>query len=366
MTGAMPARLTLAGWVLLHGELVRGHVEVEGGRVVAAAEGPSPARPDLEGLVLPGLADHHTHAGDAAVPPPPAGATPQEVFAPPDGYKHRMLASIPRERLVVGMADYLDRLRAFGTVEHADFREGGAAGAGMFEVARSRAAHPPVSRVWGRPPREAFDRRELDALLPRVHGLGLSAVRDWHWAALRDTVAHARAAGRPVALHCSEVVREELSRVLELGPDHLVHMVHATDQDLRDLAAARVPVAVCPRSVGRFGLRAPVLAMRRAGVAVRLGTDNAMLQTPDVLAEVAHLMREPEVAAQVPLMEALSWALPVPVSKTSYTHHDIGVRIGAPDLALFPSAGDHPTELLSQGRIGGASLVMVQGRIWRI
>lgn len=361
----MPARLTLAGWVLLHGELVRGHVEVEGGRVVAAAEGPSAARPDLEGLVLPGLADHHTHAGDAAVPPPPAGATPQEVFPPPDGYKHRMLASLPRERLVAGATAYLERMRAFGAVEHADFREGGVAGAAMLEEARSRADTPPASRVWGRPSREAFDRRELDELLPRIHGLGLSAVRDWDWTVLRDTVAHARAAGRPVALHCSEVEREDLSRVLELGPDHLVHMVHATDQDLRDLAAARVPVAVCPRSVGRFGLRPPVLAMRRAGVTVRLGTDNAMLQPPDVLAEIAHLMRDRDVAAQLPPIEALSWALPVPVAKNSYTHHDIGVRIGAPDLALFPPAGDHPTELLSQGRIGGASLVMVQGRIWR-
>jgi len=361
----MGSRLTLGGWVLLRGELLEGHVTVEGGRVVEAEEGPGAARADMEGIVLPGLCDHHTHAGDAAVPPPPQGATVADVFAPPGGYKHRMLATLPRDRLVSGMAAYLERMRAFGVVEHADFREGGVAGVGMLQQARGRAALPPTSRVWGRPSRQAFDRGELDELLPRVHGLGLSAARDWEWGALRDTVAHARAAGRPVALHCSEVEREDLSRVLELGPDHLVHMVHATAQDLRDLAAARVPVAVCPRSVGRFGLRPPVLEMRRAGVAILLGTDNAMLQPPDVLAEVAWLLRDPALAAQVPPLEALSWALPVPVAKTSYTHHDIGVRIGAPDLALFPSAGDQPTDLLSQGRIGGASLVMVEGRIWR-
>jgi cytosine/adenosine deaminase-related metal-dependent hydrolase len=359
----MPETVVLAGHILLRGAIVEGHAVLEEGRVSEAGEGAPGRPPDAEGLILPGLANHHVHSGDAAVPPPPPGMRPEDIFPPPSGYKHRMLSSTPEGTLARGMASYLDRMTAAGVVEASDFREGGLAGVALLERARGMASSPPGLRVWGRPARQAFDREELDALLARAHGLGLSAVRDWPWGALRDVVAHARARGRPVALHCSEVRREELSRVLELGPDHLVHMTHATRQDLEDLAAARVPVTICPRSMARFGMRPPVAEARRAGVRLRLGTDNAMLQSPAVLLEVAGLLGDPGMAAALPVEEALGWALPG--SQSTNTQPGIGVRIGAPDLALFPTAGSHPTELLSKGRLGEATLVMRGGTIWR-
>ena len=359
----MADRIVLAGQVLLEGAFVEGWVAVEGGRVAEVAEGRPPQRPLETGVILPGLVNAHTHAGDAAIPPPPEGMAPEEVFPPPSGYKHRMLDRTPPDALVAGTAGFLDRMTAAGVVRHSDFREGGVAGVEQLERARARATHPPATAVYGRPRGLACDAHELDALLPRVHGLGLSAARDWPWECLVDVVAHARAAGRPVALHCSEVAREELSRVLELGPEHLVHMVHGTPQDFRDLAAARVPVAACPRSVARFGLRSPVVEMWRAGVEVRLGTDNAMLQGPDVLMEVAHLLRDPQVAGEVPPMEVLGWAMGR--AKGSNTVAAIGVVEGSPELALLPSDGSEPLVLLSRGAPLGARLVLGAGRIWR-
>jgi cytosine/adenosine deaminase-related metal-dependent hydrolase len=359
----MKGRLVLAGQVLVRGEFVEGWVSVEGGRVSGVGEGPPPGTPEATGVIVPGLVNAHTHAGDAAVPPPPDGMSPEQVFAPPGGYKHRMLERTPADALVAGTAAFLDRMTAAGVVRHSDFREGGVAGVEQLELARARAASPPASVVYGRPSGLLCDTRELDALLPRVHGLGLSAARDWQWERLVDVVAHARAAGRPVALHCSEVAREELSRVLDLRPEHLVHMVHGTSQDFRDIAAARVPVVACPRSVARFGLRSPVLEMRREGVEIRLGTDNAMLQSPDVLLEVAHLLKDPRVAREVPPLEVLGWAMGG--AKGSNTVAAIGVVKGSSELALLPSDGSEPLVLLSRGVPLGARLVLGGGRIWR-
>ncbi len=358
----MPDPLLLAGSVLVSGELVEGYVEVEGGRVTEVGDGSPPRRPDAVGTVLPGLVNHHSHVGDAAVPPPPEGLTPDRIFPPPCGYKHLMLEELPEERLVEGITSFLDRMLMGGTVHHVDFREGGVKGVGLLERARARAAFPPTTAVYGRPSVPRYDGEELDRLLPMVDGLGLSAVMDWPWEDLVDVVEHARGAGVDVALHCSETQREELSRVLELGPAFLVHMVLATRQDLEDLASAGVPVVVCPRSTARFTRVPPVLEMVGAGVEVRLGTDNAMLQGPDVLEDVSFLLEHPGTKDALDPIQVLSWALRG--SKGSNTKPDIGVNLGSDELVLFKGDGKDPLGFLRSGRGACADLVLAEGRLW--
>jgi cytosine/adenosine deaminase-related metal-dependent hydrolase len=358
----VPDPLLLAGKVLIDGELVEGFVEVLDGRVATVGEGDPPREPTAVGTILPGIVNHHSHVGDAAVPPPPEGLTPDKIFPPPCGYKHLMLEELPEEQLMEGISSFLDRMLRSGTVHHVDFREGGVKGIGLLERARGKAEFPPTTAVYGRPYIPKFDREELDKLLPMVDGLGLSAVMDWPWEDLRDVVDHARGAGVGVALHCSETQREELSRVLELDPAFLVHMVFATRQDLEDLAAAGVPVVVCPRSTARFTRPPPVRDMVRAGLEVRLGTDNAMLQGPDVLEDVSFLLEHPETRDALDPLQVLRWALRG--SKGSNTNPDIGVNPGTNELVLFTSDEEDPLGFLQSGRGACADLVLADGRLW--
>lgn len=353
----------VAGWVLLDGEFVEGHVGVEDGHVTTVEGGPPPADPLARGMVLPGLHNAHTHVGDAAVPPPPEGLPPGEVFAPPDGYKHRMLSQMPETELRAGITRALDDMTSHGVVAHTDFREGGIAGVELLRHAAFDAFCPPRSRVFGRPLRQTFDSRELGVLLAQVDGIGLSAVMDWPREPIRDVVAAAHDFGVPVALHCSESQREDLSWVLDLAPEFLVHMVFGTSQDFGDLAAARVPVVVCPRSTHRFTKAPPVLEMARAGVDIRLGTDNAMLQGPSVLDEVAFLLGLPENRDRLDPLEALSWALAP--AKGSNNKSDIGVNAGSRDLVVLALEGSDPIEFLTGDHSRGAELVMTDGRMWR-
>ncbi len=353
----------VAGHVLSGGRFFDGHVLVEDGSVSAVSEGPPPEEPLATGLVIPGLVNAHTHVGDAAVPPPPEGLGPSEVFAPPAGNKHRMLEQMPDEDLMRGISRFLDDLTAHGTVEHTDFREGGVGGVELLDNARDSAIHPPRSRVFGRPARQEFDPKELGVLMAVVDGIGLSAVMDWPREPLMDVVAAARDMGLPGALHCSESRREELSRVLELGPEFLVHMVFGTEQDLRDLAAARVPVVVCPRSTGRFTKAPPVVEMVRAGVDIRVGTDNAMLQGPSVVDDLIFLRSQPGVREAIGPMEMLAWVMAP--AKGSNTNRDIGVSAGSNDLAVLTFDGSEPLAFLYGPNAPGAELVMTRGRIWR-
>ena len=350
------------GHVLAGGRFFSGHVVVEGGKVRTIGEGAPPIAPIASGIVLPGLFNAHTHVGDAAVPPPPPELGPSQVFPPPDGYKHRMLTSMPPEQLEVGMSVFLDDMTAHGTVQQIDFREGGLPGVEMLRRAQHGAEAPPRCRVYGRPAKQEFDARDLGVLLASVDGLGLSAAMDWPVRPIRDVVAAAHDLGRPVALHCSETTREELSWVLELDPEFLVHMVFGTREDFRDLAAAGVPVVVCPRSTHRFTKAPPVMEMMREGVDLRVGTDNAMLQGPSVLDDIAFLLSLPENRELDPL-DALSWALTP--AKGSNMGGDFGVSTGSRDLAVLTFEGVDPLDLLRSSHERGAELVMVDGRIWR-
>jgi len=64
-------------------------------------------------------------------------------------------------------------------------------------------------------------------------------------------------------------------------------MTHAAAKDMRRAADAGIPVVACPRSNAITGAGLPPLkAMCEAGVTLALGTDNVMLNSPDMFREM--------------------------------------------------------------------------------
>ena len=126
-------------------------------------------------------------------------------------------------------------------------------------------------------------------LLERADGIGVSSLADWPSDALRQVAAHVHRSDVLFALHASEAVREDIDAILLLQPSFLVHLCRATDDDLHAVAAAGVPVVVCPRANAFFGLQPPVERMLELGIPLLLGTDNAMLVSPDIQEEMAYI-----------------------------------------------------------------------------
>ncbi|HWH08150.1 MAG TPA: amidohydrolase family protein [Candidatus Thermoplasmatota archaeon] len=284
------------GWVdgwLLH----------DGGRVVRAGEGAPPQRSDVEGWLLPAPVNAHTHVGDrVARGVDVSGLTLAQVVAPPDGLKHRILRETPAPRLVDGMRQALAEMEAAGARACVDFREGGLRGVEMLREAAAGSGARPVAlgRCAG-----PFGEDEARRVLEACDGYGWSGLADAEGA--ERAAALCRRMGKRFALHFSEDKREDAGRALDLRPDFLVHAVRATEDDLRAIAAARVPVVLCPRSNLRFGPLPDVRAMARLGVALAVGSDNAMLQTLDVLEDVRTLRgRFPDVDPRVFLDAAVA------------------------------------------------------------
>ncbi|HEY0967666.1 MAG TPA: amidohydrolase family protein [Opitutaceae bacterium] len=263
-------------------------------------------------VVMPGLINGHTHVADSALPDGATGLTLEEAFFRPAGYKYRELAKLSEADHLPHIEAHLRYMARTGTVCHVDFREQGAYGAellrkastatGVRSVILSQFNTPPfapaelAANVAALP---ASARDELAAILGVADGFSESTMNDLTdsaWQEIRTTTTAAR---RLRAIHCLENAgyrelslartgRGDLIRALELYAPHLVvHMTAANADEIALLAQHGTTAVVNPRANAVLGLSLPpVSALLRAGANLLLGTDNGMLNSPNLLAEL--------------------------------------------------------------------------------
>ena len=237
---------------------------------------------NLEGLICPRFVNAHVHLGDSAFKDPPY--LPLSDLVGPGGLKARMLEKAPRARIIEGMRRSLEHMLATGTIAFADFREGGGEGVAMLEEALR--GKPLLARIFGRP---LPGKKEIPE---GSWGLGISSTRDLSEEVVGSLVAQARAAGQAVGIHAGEAGRDDIMSALALEPDFLVHLSQANEQDLSAVSEAGLPVVVCPRSNLLTGVGLPdVKMMLCQGIRVAVGTDNVMLNSPDMFEEMHLLSR---------------------------------------------------------------------------
>ncbi len=245
---------------------------------------------DHNGIIIPKLINCHTHIGDSAIPRPLKG-TVEEIVGPPDGYKHRMLKQTSEEDIVRGMGKSIRTMESNGIGRFIDFREEGIMGARQLSEAMKNEIKPPLDGrircdIYARPGSNAFDQDEIDGLLEISTGLGISSVSDWDHDELKAIGEYLAGKGRALALHASERSREDIDLILDLKPKFLVHMIHASDDDLALCADKGIPIVICPSSNAFFDMIPPVKRMLEAGVDICLGSDNVMLAEPDMFKEM--------------------------------------------------------------------------------
>ncbi len=234
---------------------------------------------DITGTILPGIVDTHTHVADAGLKLD-RKYTLEELVAPPNGLKHRYLKEANPFDIHQEMSDYIMRLELSGVSRFIDFREGGIEGVKLLKSVSSRAT------ILGRPISKEYDPNEIDSILYRADGIGLPSITDMDHKYIDAVADHVKRKNKMLALHVSERIREDIDYVMSLDPDLVVHMVQATDSDLKRCADEDVPISVCPSSNLYFGMTPPVARMLDAGADVCLGTDNAMLfPSADIFAE---------------------------------------------------------------------------------
>jgi cytosine/adenosine deaminase-related metal-dependent hydrolase len=281
---------------------------------ITALDRTGPARELAQGalVVIPGLYNSHTHMGDSCLPDGATGLTLEQGFFRPHGFKYRELAKLTREQHLPHVVAHLRYMARSGTVCHIDFREQGAAGSELLRTAARETGVDSVilGQFNGVPfddqalaannrflPQEA--RAELEAILKVADGFSESTMNDltdYAWREIREITTLRK---KLRAIHCLENAayrdvslartgRGDLVRALELYDPHLiVHLTVANAEEIALLAKSRKTAALNPRANANLGLPLPpVRALLEAGVNLLLGTDNGLLNSPNLFAEL--------------------------------------------------------------------------------
>jgi cytosine/adenosine deaminase-related metal-dependent hydrolase len=285
-----------------------------GGDTVAVIDRAEPARVLENGalVVIPGLYNSHTHMGDSCLPDGATGLTLEQGFFRPNGFKYRKLAAMSREEHLPHVVNHLRYMARTGTIGHIDFREQGPYGSELLREASQITGIDSVilGQFSGVPfddaaldaneaglPEEALT--ELRAILATADGFSESTMNDLTDAAWGEIRALTGKLGKLRAIHCLEnegyrdvslrrTSRGDLVRAIELYDPHLiVHMTVATAAEVALLASSGKTAALNPRANANLGLpMPPVRALMESGANLVLGTDNGLLNSPNMFAEL--------------------------------------------------------------------------------
>ena len=81
--------------------------------------------------------------------------------------------------------------------------------------------------------------------------------------------------------------KSETIRALTLKPDFLVHMTYASKTDLQKSSKKTRGIVICPRANSALAEGIPdIELMQKSGCTLALGTDNVMINAPDMFREM--------------------------------------------------------------------------------
>ena len=266
---------------------------------------------DCEGfIIIPGLINCHTHIGDSIAKDVTLDSSVDEKIHPVFGVKSKILKKTNKNHLATFMKISCQSMIQKGITTFVDFREGGLDGISLVKDAIQKL--PIRSVILGRidyyqnsneikknQPLPKDKKIDLSNLLQNCDGLGISGANENGNMVLR----HYSSTKKLRAIHSSETSesvskskritgQSETRRALLMKPHFLVHMTYASKTDLRATAKNTRGIVVCPRANAALAEGIPdVELMKKQGCNLALGTDNVMINSPDLFREMDFLWK---------------------------------------------------------------------------
>ena len=255
-------------------------------------------------LAIPGFINCHTHIGDSIAKDVSLGLDVKGSVHPVFGVKTQVLNKTQPSHLGQFIRNSCVSMLAGGTTTFVDFREGGPKGVSLLR--RVCDAEPIRGIILGRvdkyqnPSQIKNDtvppglQEDIDDIVSQADGIGISGANENGDSVLRlyskaskIRAIHAAETSSTVAESYEMSGRGEVERALLIKPHFLVHMVSASRTELRRVANAKIGVVSCPRANAVLGGSIPDISkMVSAGCTVGLGTDNVMVNPPDMFGEM--------------------------------------------------------------------------------
>ncbi len=292
----------------------QGYIEIEDGIIRSTAAGTyegAGKKTDAKGfIVIPGFINAHTHIADSIGKDIAVEQRLDARVHPVFGVKKKILQKSLPEHLKAFIRNSAVSMMKKGIVAFADFREDELDGIRLLKdaveglpikcVALGRINYySNPTDVSGLP---AEKEEQAKHIVEVADGFGISGANENTDAVLAQ---YRQLAGKKlIAIHAAEsketvefsklhTGKSEVDRIVEhLRPNFVVHMTNATEDEMSLVAKNGSSIVICPRANGVLGAGIPKVGqMLKQNCLVGIGTDNVMLNSPDVLRELDYIWK---------------------------------------------------------------------------
>ena len=299
---------TFTNGIILRGlnlEPVKANVTVDDGIIIDISKDTKEGKViDVDGsIIAPSFLNGHTHIGDSIIKDEGYGLSLGEMVKPPDGVKHRALASAEDEDIIASMKSSMLDMAESGVTHFIDYREGGIKGVKLLRQASKDIPIKPIilgrdDSFYGDDPDLAKVKSQIRKLLKIADGIAPSGFGEITDEVANLIVEECNNAGKISSIHVAESEstqvesieksgKTEIGRGVDSNFNQLVHCTNPKNDDLELIKNSNANVVVCPRANATLNVGiAPLNEMLDLGIKPILGTDNLMLNSPDMFREL--------------------------------------------------------------------------------
>ncbi len=238
-------------------------------------------------FLLPGLINSHVHIGDSFAKERGYNMELIDMVSPPNGLKHILLENISPEIKINGIKQAALEMLSNGITFFMDFREEGVKGITILKDALNES--PIKYQVYGR-----FNSiEEIKQIFQQADGIGLSSYKIINLGIKKELQNNKEIYKKLIACHHAEE-RRKPKLFKEILKDKLIQiLIHGTqllESDLEDLQNKNISLILCPRCNGYFGVGfPPIREVLKLNIPVSIGTDNIMINSPNLFEEIRYL-----------------------------------------------------------------------------
>ena len=304
---------TIANGLILKGQdlhPVRENIVVDEGKIIEISKEAREGKIiDVDGAVVcPSFINGHIHIGDSIINDEGYALSLSEMVKPPNGVKHVALSNASDDELIDAMRKSMKDMVESGTTHFIDYREGGLEGVKLLKKASADLPIKPIilgrdDSFYGDDPDLTKVRNAVRKLLKIADGIAPSGFGEITPEVAKLIVDECDKQGKISSIHVAESEsnqieslnednRTEISKGVDASFSQLVHLTNPKGNDLEEVSKSGQNIVVCPRANATLNVGvAPLNKMLNLGFKPLLGTDNVMLNSPNMLRELEFTLK---------------------------------------------------------------------------
>ncbi|MBE6489837.1 MAG: chlorohydrolase [Methanobrevibacter sp.] len=283
----------------------RENIVVEDGKIIEISKESAEGKIiDVEGAVVcPSFINGHMHIGDSIIKDEGYSLSLSEMVKPPNGVKHKALANATDDELIDAMKQSMWDMVRSGTTHFIDYREGGIDGIKLLKKASKDIPIKPIilgrdDSFYGDDPDLGKVRIAIRKILKIADGIAPSGFGEITEDVARIIVEECEKQSKISSIHVAESEsnqieslnkfnKTEIEKGVKNNFSQLVHLTNPKRNDLELASNSSSNVVVCPRANATLNVGVCRLnEMLGLGMKPLLGTDNVMLNSPNMLREL--------------------------------------------------------------------------------